>query len=137
MAHTVLCVPSVGRVVAAMSRRERQACDAAVQALNGEGCRAGGKRLAAIDDADYPMCQRSLYGDGRMTTIYRPPPDGGVVERHTVRERTPTPRWPRSCAACPPRDDGYPSSHPAATTPQTPPTLSAELDSIPFELFDA
>lgn len=68
MAHTVLRVPSVGRVVAAMSRRERHAYDAAVHALEGEGCRAGGKRLATIDDGGHPMCLRSLYGDWRMTT---------------------------------------------------------------------
>jgi hypothetical protein len=63
----------VGRVVAAMSRRERRAYDAAVQALKGEGCRAGGKRLAAIDDGDYPMCQRSLYGAWRMAHDHRLP----------------------------------------------------------------
>jgi hypothetical protein len=52
-----------------MTKRERKAYDAAVEALKGEGCNTGGKRLAAIEDADYPICQRSLYGALRMTTV--------------------------------------------------------------------
>lgn len=140
MAHTVLRVPSVGRVVAAMSRRERQAYDAAVQALKGEGCRAGGKRLAAIDDADYPMCQRSLYGDWRMTTIYRPPPDGGVViisvARHTEREN-PNAALAEIFPGLSAEGRRRSEQPPCCDDPQTPPTLSAELDSILFELFDA
>jgi hypothetical protein len=60
----VLRVPSVARVVERLMRRERRAYDAAVQALKGEGCIAGGKRLAAVEDNDHPMCQRSLYATG-------------------------------------------------------------------------
>ncbi len=77
MPFVVLRVPSVARTVDQLSRRERRAYDAAVQALKGEGCRAGGKRLAALEDGDYPMCQRSLYGDWRMITVYRQ--DGTIV----------------------------------------------------------
>jgi hypothetical protein len=70
---TVLRVAGLKNVVERdMSKRERRAYDAAVQALSGEGCQAGGKRLAANDLSDYPMCQRSLYGQWRMTTVYRP-----------------------------------------------------------------
>ncbi len=140
MAHTVLRVPSVGRVVAAMSRRERRAYDAAVQALKGEGCRAGGKRLAAIDDGDYPMCQRSLYGAWRMTTVYRSSPYDSIVvvsvARHTDGENpngTLAAVFPGLSAHGRRRSD----QPPWCDDPQTPPTLSAELDSILFELFDA
>lgn len=47
MAYEVLRVASVGRTVEGMTRHERRSYDAAVQALRGEGCRAGGKRLMA------------------------------------------------------------------------------------------
>ena len=71
MAFTVLRVPEVRRTVEnELSKRERRAYDAAVDALRGEGCRAGGKRLAAADSGDYPMCQRSLYGAWRLVTVY-------------------------------------------------------------------
>jgi hypothetical protein len=63
MEFTVLRVPEVWRTVEnELTKRERRAYDAAVEAVRGEGCRAGGKRLAAEDSGDYPMCQRSLYG---------------------------------------------------------------------------
>lgn len=89
MAFTVLRVPGVRRVVEQeMTKREQRAYAAAVQALRGEGCRAGGKRLAAIDGGDYPICQRSLYGAWRMLTVYRR--DDAVliigVQRHTEVE---------------------------------------------------
>lgn len=88
MAYEVVRVRSVGRVVDGMSGRERSSYDAAVQALRGEGCRAGGKRLAALDGDDFPMCQHNLYGSWRMTTVYRP--DATIVivlvARHTTRE---------------------------------------------------
>lgn len=72
MPYTVLRLPSVRRTVAEeLTKRERRAYDAAVDALKGEGCRAGGKRLVAVDDADFPMCQRALYGPWRMITVYR------------------------------------------------------------------
>jgi hypothetical protein len=55
---TVLRVPSVRRVMNNdMTKRERRVYDAVVDALKGEGCRAGGKRLAATDGVDYPMCR--------------------------------------------------------------------------------
>jgi hypothetical protein len=71
MAFTVLRVPEVRRTVEnELCKRERRAYDAAVDALRGEGSRAGGKRLAAADSGDYPMCQRSLYGAWRLVTVY-------------------------------------------------------------------
>jgi hypothetical protein len=138
VAHTVLRVPSVGRVVAGMSRRERRAYDAAVQALSGEGCRAGGKRLAAIDAGDYPMCQRPLYAAWRMTTVYRPPPDDSIVivsvGRHTRLENpnaTLAEVFPGLSALGRRRSD----QPPCCDDPQTPPTLSPEVDAILLDLF--
>jgi len=111
-----------------------------VQALKGEGCRAGGKRLAAIDDGDYPMCQCSLYGDWRMTTIYRPPPDDGVaiiaVARHTDREN-PNAALAEIFPGLSAEGRRRSEQPPCCDDPQTPPALSAELDSILFELFEA
>ena len=71
MAFVILRVAEVQRTVEnELTERERRAYDAAVEALRGEGCRAGGKRLAAAGSGDYPMCQRSLYGPWRMVTAY-------------------------------------------------------------------
>lgn len=137
MTHTVLRVPSVGRVVAAMTRRERQAYDAAVQALKGEGCRAGGKRLAATSAGDYPMCQRPLYGAWRMTTLYRPPPERSIVivavARHTHRENPNAllaEIFPGLSAVGRRRSD----QPPCCDDPQSPPALSADVESILLDL---
>lgn len=135
MAHVVLRVPSVGRVVAGLSSREKRSYDAAVQALKGEGCRAGGKRLAALDEADYPMCQRALYGSWRMTTVYRE--DGSIVivsvARHTAAESpsaTLAEIFPGLSSTGRRR-----SAQPACCDdPQAPPVLSAELDAMLSEL---
>jgi len=71
VAFEVLRVRSVAKVVASFTRAERRAYDAAVSALRGEGCAAGGKRLLALDGTDYPLCQRALYGSWRMTIAFR------------------------------------------------------------------
>jgi hypothetical protein len=117
----VLRVPSVARAVDQLSRRERRAYDAAVQALKGEGCRAGGKRLAAVEDGDYPMCQRSLYGAWRMITVYRQ--DGTIVivevGQHTS-EDSPS-RCSPKCSLASPQPVGVDrSSRPAVTTRRRP-----------------
>jgi hypothetical protein len=88
MAFRVLRVTSVARAVAQLTTRERRDYDAAVTALRGEGCRAGGKRLMAQDRTDHALCQRALHGQWRMTTAY--PSDGSIVvislARHARRE---------------------------------------------------
>jgi hypothetical protein len=121
-----------------MTSRERRAYDAAIQALKGEGCRAGGKRLAAIAAGDYPMCQRSLYGAWRMTTVYRPPPNDRIViisvARHTGLENpnaTLAEIFPGLSAHGRRRSD----QPPCCEDPQTPPALSAALDSLLLDLF--
>jgi hypothetical protein len=136
--HTVLRVASVGRVVAAMSRRERRSYDAAVQALAGEGCAAGGKRLAAIDEGDYPMCQRQLYGAWRMTTVYRPAPQESIVivavAQHTEHENpnaTLAEIFPGLSAVGRRRSDQPPCCDDA----QKPPALSGEAETLLLELF--
>jgi hypothetical protein len=110
---------------------KRTLAENAVQALKGEGCAAGGKRLAAIDEGDYPMCQRSLYGPWRMITVYRPPPDESIVivsvARHTDRENpnaTLAEIFPGLSAVGRRRSD----QPPCCDDPQTPPALSAEAD---------
>jgi hypothetical protein len=85
VAFVVLVAESVRRLIdSEMTKRERRSYDAAIEALKGEGCRAGGKRMMSTDAGDYPMCQRALYGSWRMITIYRQ--DGTIlivaVERH-------------------------------------------------------
>lgn len=72
MAFVVLVAASVLRTVEKeMTKRERRTYEVAVQALKGEGCQAGGKRLLSTGGGDYPMCQRALYGSWRMITGYR------------------------------------------------------------------
>jgi hypothetical protein len=119
-----------------MTKREQRAYAAAVSALKGEGCRAGGKRLAATGTADYPMCQRALYAAWRMTTVYRP--DGSIVivsvARHTESEN-PTAVlaeiFPGLSAAGRRRSE----QPPCCEDPTAPPTLSRELDALLFDLF--
>lgn len=88
MVYEVLRVAAAGRVVATFTKRERRAYEAAVEALRGEGCAAGGKRLLALDGTDHPLCQRALYGTWRMTTAYRADTSIVIVAigRHTRQE---------------------------------------------------
>ncbi|MBW8060772.1 MAG: hypothetical protein FVQ78_10775 [Solirubrobacterales bacterium] len=60
-----------------MSAREKRSYEAARDALRGEGCRAGGYRLAAVDGDDYPLCCRHLAYAWRMFTAY--PDDERIV----------------------------------------------------------
>jgi hypothetical protein len=53
-----------------MSAREKRSYEAACDALRGEGCKAGGYRLAALDRGDYPLCCRHLTRAWRMFTAY-------------------------------------------------------------------
>lgn len=137
MPFTVLRVPSVRRVVDNdMTKRERRAYDAAVNALKGEGCRAGGKRLAATDAVDYPMCQRSLYAAWRMTTVYRSDSSIVVVSvaRHTESDSPAAVLaeiFPGLSAAGRRRSE----QPPCCEDPTAPPTLSHELDALLFDMF--
>lgn len=118
-----------------MSTRERRAYEAAVQALKGEGCRAGGKRLAATEGDDYSMCQRTLYRAWRMVTVYRP--DGSIVivavARHTERHNpvaTLAEILPGLSATGRRRSE----QPPCCDDPQEPPTVGPELEAILFDL---
>ena len=85
MSFHVERVTRVRKVADGLTRRQSRAYKAAVDELKGRGCAAGGKRLAAEDTGDYPMCGRSLYADWRMFTVY-PEQDRIVIvalARHT------------------------------------------------------
>ena len=129
MAFVVLVAASVRRVVEKdMTTRERRSYDAAVEALKGEGCRAGGKRLMSTDAGDYPMCQRALYGAWRMVTVYRR--DGTIlivaVERHLEESVAAAlaETFPGLSATGRRRSEQPPCCEDAAA----PPTLSDELE---------
>lgn len=77
MAFEVLRTPQVASALQAMSRKERGAFDAARDALRGEGCAAGGYKLAAVDGDDYPLCCKHLRDAWRMFTAYLG--DGRIV----------------------------------------------------------
>ena len=85
MAYEVFRHPDVKPVVESMTKKEEQDYDAAVAGLKGQGCVQGGKRLMATGGGDYYLCQRSLYGDWRMTLAFHS--DGRIfivqVARHT------------------------------------------------------
>ncbi len=70
MPHEVLRTAQVASVLGGMSVREKRSYEAAVDALRGEGCGAGGYRLAAADGDDYPLCCRHLAYAWRMFTAY-------------------------------------------------------------------
>jgi hypothetical protein len=109
--------------------------DAAVQALRGEGCHAGGKRLAALDKTDYPMCQRALYGPWRMTTVYRS--NGSIVivsgARHTRRE-SPSVTLAEIFPGLSETGRRRSEQPPCCDDPAAPPSLSAALDAILLKL---
>ena len=125
MAFIVLRTRAVREAVDQMSKRERRAYNAAVDALKGEGCAAGGKRLAAIGGGDFPICQRSLYAAWRLTTAYLR--DGRIVI--TLSRSTPTigsrqKGSPRLSVACRLSAE----QPPCCDDPTTPPTLTPELE---------
>lgn len=129
MAFAVLVAASVRRVVEKdMTKRERRSYDVAVEALKGEGCRAGGKRLLSTGGGDYPLCQRALYGSWRMVTGYRQ--DGSIlivaVERHAEEPVAAAlaDTFPGLSATGRRRSEQPPCCEDAAA----PPTLSKELE---------
>ena len=77
MPYEVLRTPQVTTALRRMSAREKRSYEAARDALQGEGCRAGGYRLAAVDGDDYPLCCRHLAYAWRMFTAY--PDDERIV----------------------------------------------------------
>jgi hypothetical protein len=103
----------------------------------GEGAaRAGGKRLAASDSGDYPICQRSLYGAWRLLTVYLR--DHSIlivaVTQHTETE-TPSAKLAASfpgLAVTGRRRSDQPS---CCEDPEAPPTLTQELEEILFTAF--
>lgn len=138
MGYEVLRVPSVGRAVSGMSGRERRAYDAAVRALWSEGCRVGGKQLVAADGADYPMCQRSLYGTWRLTTVFRSDRSIVIV---AIARRTKRGNPSASLAAVFPglsavgrRRSKQP---PCCEDPEATPLLSPDLESMLFDVSGA
>ena len=70
MPYEVLRTPQVSAALGKMSAREKRSYEAARDALSAEGCKAGGYRLAALDEDDYPLCCRHLAYAWRMFTSY-------------------------------------------------------------------
>jgi hypothetical protein len=66
----ILRTPQVTAALRRMSAREKRSYEAARDALRGEGCKAGGYRLAAADGDDYPLCCRHLANAWRMFTAF-------------------------------------------------------------------
>lgn len=86
MTFEVLRTPQVRRTVEQeMDRAARASYEAARDELRGRGCQAGGYRLAAADDGDYPLCARHLAYDWRLFSAY--PGDQRIIlvfcDRHT------------------------------------------------------
>jgi hypothetical protein len=137
VSFTVLRVREVGRVVEhELTARERRSYEAAVAALRGEGCVAGGKRLAAVDTGDYPMCQRSLYGSWRLVTVYRR--DGSIVivalERHTRRGSVAA-TLAENFPGLAPTGRRRSEQPPCCDDPTAPPLLSAKLEALMARVF--
>jgi hypothetical protein len=118
-----------------MTKRERRDYDAAVEGLKGEGCVAGGKRLADTKCGDYAMCQRSLYASW-LTSVYLP--DGTVViislAEHTESENPSAALaelFPGLSATGRRRSD----QPPCCEEPSKPPELPPEVAEVLFALF--
>jgi hypothetical protein len=136
LAYEVFLVPSVRATVKGLSRAERRSYDTAVQALKGEGCKAGGKRLAATSEGDFAMCQRSLLRAWRLTTVYRP--DASIVivslAKHTDRQN-PTAALAEVFPGLSERGRRRSDQPPCCDDAQIPPTLSADLERVLFDVF--
>jgi hypothetical protein len=96
MPHEILRTAQVATVLGGISAREKRSYEAAVDALRGEGCGAGGYRLAAADGDDYPLCCRHLAYAWRMFTAY---PRKKQVVISTSAATTRQPISLRSCLA--------------------------------------
>lgn len=70
MPHSVFVVDTAAAVAAGLDKRDRRAYDAAIAGLKGEGCKAAGYRLAALDGGDYAMCCKHLANDWRLHTVF-------------------------------------------------------------------
>lgn len=137
MAFTVLRVPAVRRIVEQeMTKREQRSYAVAVEALKGEGCRAGGKRLAAIEGGHYPICQRSLYGAWRMLTVYRRNDAILIigVQRHTEAEN-PAETLGEAFPGLSPTGRRRSEQPPCCDATGAPPILSVELEARVIDLF--
>lgn len=136
MAYTVLLVPSVRRAADELTKAERRQYDAAVDALKGEGCKAGGKRLAASSGDDYPMCERGLYKAWRMFTVYRE--DGSIViiaiDEHT-HANNPTEVLAEIFPGLATTGRRRSKQPPCCEDPAEPPEMSAELRGVLDALF--
>jgi len=134
--YTVLRVADVAREVGLMSKRERRAYEGAVDALRGEGCRAGGKRVASVAAGDYPICQRSLYRDWRMLTVYRQDKSIVIVAlgRHTETE-SPGGALAESCPGLSATGRRRSEQPPCCEEEAAPPTLSDELEARLSDLY--
>jgi hypothetical protein len=119
-----------------MTRRERRLYDAAVASLKAQGCRAGGKRLASSSGDDYPMCQRSLYGDWRLVTVYRQDDSIVIIElaRHTKNEN-PAQALAESFPGLSATGRRRSEQPPCCQDENAAPTLSDELEGRLFELY--
>ena len=123
-------------VDARMTGKDREAYRAAVEQLEGEGCRAGGYRLRGADSDDYPLCCKHLRGAWRMFTAYVD--DGRIVivaiDRHTPRNnprRDALSPSPKSLATVGRRrDDKPPCCDDPASAPEMGDELREFLDSL-------
>jgi hypothetical protein len=129
MAFTVLRVSEVGEVVKRMRNVEKAAYDAAVDALKGEGCRAGGKLMYGLDGDDFPICQRSLYRDWRMSLVFKR--DDTIViiavERHS-QDNSSAVRLAEIIPGLSPTGRRRSEQPPCCDTISEPPHLSPELE---------
>lgn len=137
MPFTVLRTREAREAVQTMTKRERRDYDAAVEALKGQGCKAGGKRLASVGGGDYPICQRSLYAAWRLTTVYRD--DGTIVivsvEQHTD-DQIPAARLAAAFTGLSATGRRRSEQPPCCEDAAEPPILSPELEAALSELLD-
>jgi len=131
MPYEVLRTPQVTAALRRMSAREKRAYGAARDALRGEGCKAGGYRLAAVDGDDYPLCCRHLAyawrifiafaGDERIVIVALDKHDGNHNPTAHLAEALP------SLATVGRRRSDKP---PCCEDPSKPPSMNEELSEL-------
>jgi hypothetical protein len=135
MPYEILRTLQVAAALRRMSAREKRSYDAARGALQGEGCKAGGYRLAAADGDDYPLCCRHLAYAWRMFTAF-PDEDRIVIIALDKHDRTHNPAavladvLPGLATAGRRRSD----KPPCCEDPTKPPAVNEELRELLYGL---
>jgi hypothetical protein len=132
MSYEVLRTSQVAAALRRMSAREKRSYEAARDALRGEGCKAGGYRLAAADGDDYPLCCRHLAYTWRMFTAFSDKDERIVIvalDKHD-RNHNPTADLAETLSGLSTVGRRRSDKPPCCEDPSKPPPMNEELSEL-------